>query len=158
MDMPAGDLPKVALTVQEQTILDARLSGKSMRKIAEEMDVSHQAISDHLAKSRVQAEMRRRTEGALDAAKERYQQMLPVLVDTEIGVAIGKKKASPQQVKALQNALDRAGMVATKKTEVSGKLETTTPDIEAERAALAAERDALATERAALLAQLQEPE
>ena len=143
--MALTDLPIPTLTVQEASILDARLSGKSMRKIAEDMGLSHATISEHLAKPHVQAESNRRTEGALEAAKKRYVDMLPVLVDQEIAIALGKEVADGPLVKALQNALDRAGMAATKKTEVSGKLETTTPDIAAMQARLA-EIDAARTE------------
>lgn len=58
------------------------------------------------------------------------------------------------RLRAVEMALKLAGMEPAAKVDISGKLETTTPDI----AALEAERAALAAEKAALLAQLQETE
>lgn len=121
-----------------------------MERIAEEVGCTYQNVQYHLAKPAIREELKRRTEGALEAAQERYRQALPALVDKEIAIALGDEAAENPQVKALQNALERAGMSPTKKTEVSGTLTTQTPDA----AALAAEVAALHERERELLAKI----
>lgn len=141
-------LEPVVFTEVEVRVMELRLKGKTQDAIGKELGCTFQNVSLHLNKPHIVAEMKRRTEGALEAAQERYRQALPMLVDMEIAIALGDEGAESPRVKALQGAIDRAGMAATKKTEVSGKLETTTPDVAAMQARLA-EIDA---ERAELLA------
>jgi len=147
-DLTNLDGPEWTATEREVTRL--RIDGLSCRKIAAELGMTFQNVALHLAKPHVRAVLNSVAGDTIGMAKERLLQRVPDLIDTELSIALGEADATPQQVRALQNALDRAGLAATKKTEVSGTLTTQTPDM----AAIEAERARLAEERAALLAEL----
>ena len=136
--------------------MELRLNGRSMERIAEMVDCTYQNVQKHLAKPHVIAELKRRTEGALEAAQERYRQALPTLVDKEIAIALGDEAAESPQVKALQNALERAGMAPTKKTEVSGGLKITDESARAELETARAARIAAEARLAALSPDVEE--
>jgi len=124
-------------TATERHIAQLRIDGLSCRKIAAELGMTFQNVALHLAKPHVRAALNAVAGDTLEMAKERLLQRVPDLIDTELDIALGVSEATPQQVKALQNALDRAGLAATKKTEVSGTLTTKAADVAEAEAGLA---------------------
>ena len=157
--VPGDDLQSFApapFTEIEIQVMALRLKGRSMERIAEELGCTYQNVQYHLAKPAIREELKRRTEGALEAAQQRYLQALPALADAEIDIALGFVVADAPRVRGLQNALERAGMVPTKKTEVSGGLKVTDESARAELETARAARIAAEARLAALTSDVEE--
>lgn len=143
-------------TATEREVARLRIDGLSYRKIAAQLGMTFQNVAFHLAKPHVRAALNAVAGDTLEMARERLLQRVPDLIDTELSIALGEADATPQQVRALQNALDRAGMAATKKTEVSGGMKITDESARAELETARAARIAAEARLAALSSDVEE--
>lgn len=118
----AAKTPK--LTPMERKIIELRLDPQnSLKDIGDVLGRDQSTVHLHLHKPHVQEELKRRSAGALDAARQRLKEVVPDLVDLEIQIAAGKQKADREQRQALKTVLDRAGLAPVEEVNLGGGLD-----------------------------------
>ena len=111
-----------SLTPRQSEILALRLGGASLRQIEAKIGVDHAAVARTLKLTKVKDKLDAELASRLSDASETLQARIDTCIDTLYQIAQGDIVGTPQQVRALQDLVDRAGLTATQKHEVTSPL------------------------------------
>jgi len=114
--------PRDSLTPRQSEILALRLGGASLRQIEARIGVDHATVARTLKLKKVKDKLDAELASRLSDASETLQARIDACIDTLYQIAQGDIVGTPQQVRALQDLVDRAGLTATQKHEVTSPL------------------------------------
>lgn len=107
--------------------------GRTLRSVGKELGVSHCAVLDWTRDPEMAQMLAEARAANLKNAERIYSASVVRLVRKEIDIALGRCEATPQQVRALHQALSRAGVGEPERLQISGSLSGAS-DAEIERA------------------------
>jgi DNA-binding CsgD family transcriptional regulator len=111
-----------SLTPRQSEILALRLSGASLRQIEAKIGVDHATVARTLKLKKVKDKLDAELASRLSDASETLQARIDTCIDTLYQIAQGDIVGTSQQVRALQDLVDRAGLTVTQKHEVTSPL------------------------------------